>query len=67
MRALYEAAAALTKATGIPHHVDHVVPILAKEACGLHVPWNLVITTRAENYSRNNRMPDDPRDHIALA
>lgn len=42
--------------TGVPHHVDHVIPLVAKHpvtrqhvACGLHVPWNLCVETAANN------------------
>lgn len=60
MRAVYEEAARMTKATGIPHHVDHIVPLKAtcpitrkRNASGLHIPANLQIIPAADNLSKN--------------
>lgn len=54
---IYAEAKRKTHETGIPHEVDHIVPILGKFVSGLHVSWNLQVITAAENRAKGNRLP----------
>ena len=52
---VYREAQLKSTSTGIPHHVDHIVPLQSPLVCGLHVEFNLQVITGSENCSKNNR------------
>ena len=52
---IYELCAERTRVTGIPHAVDHVIPLQGRTVSGLHIASNLQIITAAENCSKNNK------------
>ena len=58
MRQLYLQAMELTKLTGERYVVDHIVPLISDEVCGLHVPWNLRVITQEENLKKSNKLLD---------
>ena len=59
IRSIYEQAISLTKATGVQYVVDHIIPLQHDAVCGLHVPWNLRVITRAENGLKSNKIPSE--------
>lgn len=60
IEAIYAEAHRLTQATGVPHHVDHEIPLQGRRVSGLHVQGNLQILTGAENSRKHNRFEIEP-------
>lgn len=60
MKQLYIGAQRLTKLTGERYVVDHIVPLINEDVCGLHVPWNLRVITQDENLVKSNKLVDTP-------
>lgn len=57
-QAMYDQAKAPTEATGIPHEVDHVVPLNHPLVCGLHWHGNMSVITHSQNlWKSNNTWP----------
>jgi hypothetical protein len=56
IEAFYTKAAKLKQETGIPHEVDHIIPLQGNEVRGLHVPWNLQVITKSENRHKSRKI-----------
>lgn len=51
---IYKTARKMSEETGVQHHVDHIIPLVNKFVCGLHIPENLQIITAEENLQKSN-------------
>lgn len=56
MDRLYVEAERISADTGVPHVVDHVLPICSDVVSGLHVENNLQILTAVDNIRKGNRV-----------
>ena len=59
MLSFYIRAKELSEQSGQQYHVDHIVPILGRNVCGLHTEQNLQILLAVENSRKNNRLIDE--------
>jgi hypothetical protein len=57
---VYKFASLATLVTGVPHEVDHVVPLHGEEVCGLHIPSNLEVVPWWENREKSNKIRISP-------
>ena len=55
IRGFYELARVKTVRKGIQHVVDHIIPLGAKNVCGLHVPWNLQVLDKRGNSMKGTK------------
>ena len=56
IKAFYVEARGLTDATGIPHEVDHIIPLRGKLVWGFHVEGNLQVIPAIMNRRKWNRV-----------
>jgi 5-methylcytosine-specific restriction endonuclease McrA len=58
IRLKYRLAIELSRRLGVPHAVDHIIPLQGEEVCGLHVPWNMEVITQEQNLKKSNKLVD---------
>jgi hypothetical protein len=56
---MYMLAKLVSEATGIKHHVDHLVPLRSSRVCGLHVEHNLRVIPAVDNCRKQNSIWPD--------
>ncbi len=55
MQEIYKKCRQRSIDTGIPHEVDHIVPLCGKAVSGLHIESNLRIIPKTENRKKSNK------------
>lgn len=55
IEAIYVLCAERTRVTGVPHAVDHILPLQGRTVSGLHIAANLQIITASENCQKHNK------------
>lgn len=58
-KSLVERRDTLTAKTGVPHVLDHIVPLNHPLVCGLNVPWNIQVIPKRTNALKSNYWFDE--------
>ena len=64
IQTFYTLAKLLEELTGLPWHVDHIVPLQNDLVCGLHVPANSQVILAAENLRKGSSFDPQLYTHI---
>lgn len=52
--------------TGVKHEVDHIIPLVHHKVCGLDVPVNVQVLTKAQNRRKASRFDQDEQSRIQM-
>lgn len=52
-------AVELSVLLGVPHSLDHIIPVQHPYVCGLTVPWNMQVLTHKANMDKGNKWSPD--------
>ena len=66
LRRLRLEAQLLSIDTGVKHEVDHIIPLIHPQVCGLSVPANCQVLTKAQNRRKARRFSQREQSEIQL-
>lgn len=66
IKRIYLEARILTIDSGVKHEVDHIIPLIHDQVCGLSVPVNCQILTKDQNRRKASRFNQDEQSKIQM-
>jgi len=66
LRRLRLEAQLLSIDTGVKHEVDHIIPLIHPQVCGLSVPANCQVLTKAQNRRKARRFSQKEQSEIQM-